>query len=431
MKKFIEQIIKRYIGKSNYKKHVLYLMSGRVIAQFVPILLTPVLTRIYSPSEFGVFGVYFTIVSLVSMISSGRYCLAVLLPKEEEKAQGIYFLSSIFSIIISFVFFAIMLLWADPIFSFLNAEILTSYTILIFLNVLVLGLSEPAYYYGLRQKKYKILSVNVIVQSLIVVAFRLILGYFVSTEYGLLLAHLLGYSVSFLLLLFRLQIYKFNFLELFSNLKSLAKKYIQFPKYSLFADTLSMGANLSPNLFMNGIFGSIATGYYAMTDKILGSPIWFVTSSVGDVFKQEATEQFREKGSAYTLFIKTTRTLFLLGIVPFALIFIFVPYVIPFLLGDGWESVADFIKIFVVMYFAKFVVNPVSYIVYIVNKQGHNILFQGMRFSSLVIAFIFGYYSGDLYLTLIFWSVLTTISYIITFFIALKISRDAVYVPPK
>ena len=52
---FIKRIVKGYIKDSQYKKNVLVMIVGRTIAQVIPILLTPLLTRIYSPSDFGIF----------------------------------------------------------------------------------------------------------------------------------------------------------------------------------------------------------------------------------------------------------------------------------------------------------------------------------------------------------------------------------------
>ena len=44
--------------KSRYVRNVLTLMSGASIAQALPVVITPILTRIYTPAEFGLFGVY-------------------------------------------------------------------------------------------------------------------------------------------------------------------------------------------------------------------------------------------------------------------------------------------------------------------------------------------------------------------------------------
>jgi len=416
--------MQKSIGYSHYKKNVSIMVLGRVVAQVVPILLTPLIARIYSPEEFGVFGVYSTIVAIVSMVSSGRYCLTVILPKKRKTAEQLLMLASLITIIVTLTFFLLMVLSGGGLFKILNVEELNTYSLLMILDILFLGLYEPLYSFGLRQKKYKILSFNIIMQSLTVLVSRLLFGYFINTGYGLLVSHLLGHSISYILLFFKLKVHRINFGEKLVKLRVLAKKYIAFPRYSLPADILSMGANLSPNLFLNGLFGTVPTGYYSMSDKILGAPLWLITSAIGDVFKQEAAQSFREEGNCYKVFVKTAKTLFFLGIIPFILIFLFVPFLIPILLGQDWTPVGDFIRILSIMYFAKFVVHPVSYVVYIIKKQRLNILFQSMRFLSLVGALLFGYYKNNLYSALISWSVLTTISYILIFKISLEVTKN-------
>ena len=92
MRKWFKEFIGRYIGRSQYKKNVLIMVVGRVAAQAIPILITPILTRLYSPNDFGVFGVFLTIISIVAMASNGRYCLSIILPKDEDKVKKLFFL---------------------------------------------------------------------------------------------------------------------------------------------------------------------------------------------------------------------------------------------------------------------------------------------------------------------------------------------------
>ena len=152
-----------------------------------------------------------------------------------------------------------------------------------------------------------------------------------------------------------------------------------------------------------------------------------VTSSVGDVFRQEASEQFRTKGSCFEIFKKTVRTMFLVGIVPFGLLFIFSPYIIPFLLGAEWEPVGNYIRIFSVMYFIRFIVRPVSFVIYIVGKQNVNVLFQILTLLSILIAFTIGIYTKNLYLCLLSWSILSSIAYIIVLFFSYKFAKEIRY----
>jgi O-antigen/teichoic acid export membrane protein len=74
-------------------------MTGTAIAQAIPIGISPILTRIYTPDNFGVFAIFFSITTIFGTIASARYELAVMLPEREEDAINIFALG--FIIIIS------------------------------------------------------------------------------------------------------------------------------------------------------------------------------------------------------------------------------------------------------------------------------------------------------------------------------------------
>ena len=429
MFKYIKELLQKYIKGSQYKKNVLIMIIGRVVAQAIPILLTPLLTRIYSPSEFGVFGVFSTVIAIIAMVSNGRYCLSIILPKDDDKAKRLFFLSTFLTIFTTIIFTLVLILWGGPFFRVLNTASLEQYVWIVILNMLFIGLYEDLYYYALRVKAFKILTTNIIIQALVLIISRLVFGYLGYTEIGLILSYLLGYGVSYILMIIRLKMPIYWLVKEFKVTVywQLMKEYYKFPKYSLLADTLSMTANMSPNILLNKVFGTVTTGYYTMSDKILGSPIWLVTSSVGDVFRQEASEQFRTKGSCFEIFKKTVRTMFLVGIVPFGLLFIFSPYIIPFLLGAEWEPVGNYIRIFSVMYFIRFIVRPVSFVIYIVGKQNVNVLFQILTLLSILIAFTIGIYTKNLYLCLLSWSILSSIAYIIVLFFSYKFAKEIRY----
>jgi O-antigen/teichoic acid export membrane protein len=81
--------------KSEFSRNVLTLMTGTTIAQAIPIAISPILTRIYTPEDFGVFALYMSVVSIVSVVATGRYELAIMLPKKDEDAINIVTLSEV------------------------------------------------------------------------------------------------------------------------------------------------------------------------------------------------------------------------------------------------------------------------------------------------------------------------------------------------
>ena len=80
---------KNKIIGSEFSKNVLKLITGLSIAQLIPILITPILTQFFSPEQFGTYGLYVSIYTILGIISSGKYDLAIMLPKNKKDSINI------------------------------------------------------------------------------------------------------------------------------------------------------------------------------------------------------------------------------------------------------------------------------------------------------------------------------------------------------
>ncbi len=58
--------------KSEFSRNVLTLMTVTTIAQAIPIAISPILTRIYTPEDFGVFALFLAILGVFSVVASAR-----------------------------------------------------------------------------------------------------------------------------------------------------------------------------------------------------------------------------------------------------------------------------------------------------------------------------------------------------------------------
>ena len=75
--------------KSKFSRDVLTLVTGTSIANVIPIIIMPVLTRLWSPNDFGVFAIYIAFVGILGAVSAGRLDMALILPKKNKDAAGI------------------------------------------------------------------------------------------------------------------------------------------------------------------------------------------------------------------------------------------------------------------------------------------------------------------------------------------------------
>ena len=83
------------IRNTEFRRNVLTLLTGTTVAQLIPFLISPIITRLYSPEDLGRLALFVSIISILSIISTCKYDAAILLPKEESNAFALYYLSNI------------------------------------------------------------------------------------------------------------------------------------------------------------------------------------------------------------------------------------------------------------------------------------------------------------------------------------------------
>ncbi|HFU77558.1 MAG TPA: translocase, partial [Epsilonproteobacteria bacterium] len=104
-------MLKKLKPKSEFSNNVLTLMTGTTIAQAIPIAISPILTRIYTPEDFGIFALFMAITGVFSVVASGRYELALMLPRKEEESINIFALGVIIIFFLTGLLFLVVLLF--------------------------------------------------------------------------------------------------------------------------------------------------------------------------------------------------------------------------------------------------------------------------------------------------------------------------------
>jgi O-antigen/teichoic acid export membrane protein len=70
----------RVLPKSRFARNVAVVSAGSAVGQGLLIVSAPVLTRLYTPADFGVLAVYVSILSILAVAATLRYEMAITLP---------------------------------------------------------------------------------------------------------------------------------------------------------------------------------------------------------------------------------------------------------------------------------------------------------------------------------------------------------------
>ncbi len=408
--------------KSEFSRHVLTLMTGTTIAQAIPIAISPILTRIYTPEDFGVFALYMSITSILSVLATGRYELAIMLPKKDDDALNIMILSIIISFFVSCFLFIIVFVFNDQITYFLGNPKISNWLYFIPMTVLLTGIYQSVNYWSNRKKQYQRLAINKILKSGTTATTNLGMGLSGVGSSGLILSQLIGQSIATVMLCTVIWKEDKNWLKKVKKLKifALVKKYIKFPKYDVGASLLNILAHQLPNIFFNIIFNSSVSGYYYLTQRILGLPISILGSAILTVFREQASIDYKKFGNAKKIYIQTFKKLFIIGFFTFILLYFFSVELFVLVFGDKWNIAGEYAKILTPLFFLKFISNPLSFMLYIGEKQKLNLYSQFLFIIALLYSFLV---SSNIYEVLHNITIFFCLIYIYYLYLSAKIAK--------
>ncbi|HHB93934.1 MAG TPA: hypothetical protein ENK88_02135, partial [Campylobacterales bacterium] len=296
MNKFIKKI-----KKSTYLLQIMTLMSGTLMAQIVSFGFIPILTRLYNPTEFGLYSLFFALATMIGMVSSGNYEQAIMLPKSDRDAQALVFLSILVTITIVVLLTVVLSVFYD---FFLNYFENSSYLIwLLPISTLIIGLMQIFDAYSIRIEFYKKIATTKVIASFTTVTIQSISRYIFSLN-GLVVGKVLS-DISALLILVQFHIKKQTL-----QLKYLSKRRLgvnmkihkNFPKYQSLSTLINSFSQNIPLLMFTSLFSPAIAGFYSLTYRAMQAPLLLVSSSTRAVFYQKASKMYSRGEDIYPLY---------------------------------------------------------------------------------------------------------------------------------
>ncbi|WP_168800724.1 lipopolysaccharide biosynthesis protein [Psychroserpens sp. NJDZ02] len=406
-------------------KNVLTLLSGTALAQAIPVLISPILTRIYSPSEIGVYTIFFATVNILAILSTGRLELAILIPKHKKDSYSILKLSLAFSVIISAISLLILLLFKKSIGNILGLQSISNWILIIPLTSLFLAAFQTYNYWLNRNDIYFAISKGKVLQGVIMGFIQVtcsILG-----SLGLLLGRVLSVILSSLFLVFTSRKKSPKLLPINKNeLKNSLRENKDFPLYTMPNAVLNSFSNNLPLYLLENLFSAKITGFYSWSVRIIQAPMGMIIGSIQQVFYREASKKHNEKESLYSITFKTAKYLFFIGLIPYIFIYFFAPQIFAFVFGEKWRVAGEYTKYLIPWFFLVFINSPISSLVLILGKQKPYFIYELFLFIFRGIALYLGYrlYNDPKY-SIIFYGIVGFVFNFILLFILLNLSKNS------
>ena len=358
------------------------LITGTTVAQALLILIAPILARLYTEDNFGVLTLYMSITTILSTIVTGRYELAIMLPKKEKEAINLTMLSIIISLIISVFVFIILLFFNQFFTTLLKTPEISVWLWFIPLNVALIAVYQSLYYLSNRKKYYKTMAVSRITKNTGVAGIGIIGGVAKTGNAGLILSRLIGDFISVISILttiFKKDRNKIKNLSV-KKMKQVAIKYKKFPTFLIFSHSIGKINSEIPTFIIKAFYSLGMLGQYSWAYRLIEMPTAIISRNMGDVFRQQATDNYHAKGEFKQIFVKTVKNLFLVAIIPLIIFWFIAPYLFSFILGEEWQLAGYFARILSIATFFSFVITPIDKSALIVGNTKYIFFWHILRF---------------------------------------------------
>lgn len=407
--------------------HASFAGSSALVLLF-PVLSAPVVARLYSPSDFGTYAVFYALATILSAISSLSLQNAILL---ETTSSG-HAQASLLAICLTALFSAVLLLLIliFPVSMQVIAVGPDVADLLLWLpaTVFFAGAFQALYLWATKAQEYRMLARNKLVLGGLTVIFQIGIGLTEPGPVGFVISNLLGQALALGLLVALFTQKARRFLCEFGPASAL-RQFVTYYRLALWTMPATLINTLSiylPDFLIGRFFGSAQLGQYSLANRTVSLPTAFLATSMQDFFRQQASDEYSRFGHCRVSF---RRFLALqVGISAFVIlpIILVAPLLFPVIFGGQWLEAGHLVQAMAFLTIFRFVSSPLSYVWIICGYQRLDFIWQSglllITLSSLILPEML-FPGHAIYVTLWSYSVSVGCWYVFCVFVSYRLSE--------
>lgn len=351
------------------------LLTGTVLAQLIPLLASPLLTRLYTPTDFGLLALYLAVVNALLTLACLRYEPAIIMASDDADAARLLHLCRRISVITALLFTLLLLLYADPLAALLRSPDLSFWLYLAGAHVLLLALLQISLNWLNRRQQYRLMSRNKVLQSTTTTTAQIGLGLVPTWGVtGLVVGTLAGQFAALWSLQHRIRSDLPVQKDTPGRQKALLYRYRHMPLLNgpnAVVDALRLNGI---NFMLAHAFSQALLGQFTLAWRIVQAPVSLINSALSQVLFQKMAAT--PPAELPRLLRRSLGSLALAGALPFALLYATAPSLFPWIFGQEWHTAGDIARVLTPWLYLNFISSPLSGFFLISQRQLPLLLFS-------------------------------------------------------
>lgn len=358
------------------------ILTGTALGQVVAFAASPVLTRLFTPAEFGVFSVIAGLATILTSAVSLRIDRAIPLPDSDGSAYALLYLGAA-----STAISAVVLTPAIALLPNLDNQLSGMEGASAWLWVVPALAGSMSFYQllnalAVRQQRYTAIARRNLLQSTATVASQIGAGVFGYKTGGLLLGIVLGQLVGVVSLALgsALNASVARQARTVDQIRAAASRYRQFPLTLTPAGILNTLGAQGGLLALGTLYGTSAAGWFGLTQRVLAVPLTLVGQAVAQVYLSELAKTRRERtGREASIFWSTSRRLGAVGALGALVLVLAGPALFEAVFGTAWASSGQMAQALGILLAFQLVASPVSQTLVVYERVAMQLVWDAGR----------------------------------------------------
>jgi O-antigen/teichoic acid export membrane protein len=396
MAAFIRRAIARLgrLRQDRLLRRAALLSGGVVLGQALYTAILPLVTRLYSPDDFGLFAVFSTFSGILGVAVTLRYELAIPISEDDRAAADTVALTMLVTVAMAAILALAIWLLGPKLAAWIGMPRFAPLLWALPPLLLAWGGMQALAYWSIRQGRFRVNAVNKALHFVAQGLGQLALGVVLGGPAGLCLGYASGYAVRvahFLGMLSRPDRLLLRRARL-GRMWRLAREHWRYAALSTPSALMQSSVQFLPAILVALLYGPAMAGLFALAQRLLDVPVRLLSGATGEAFLGEIARL--DPPAIYRLFVKTGLRFLVIGLIGTVPLLFAGPALFAFVFGEPWRLSGAMMQCLLPAALARFTVVPIIQTLYVLRRQDIHLLAAGLNLLAMAAGFLIGWQLG-------------------------------------
>ena len=357
------------LRRSRFLRSTATLSGGQLLATVIGFGFAPILSRLYTPEDYGVLASYTAVAVILGMIANLCLSRAVVAEADDDQAYALLGLCLILAA--GFAALTLILVLLFGMIGFAGLEQLGFWLFLLPATVLASGTGSALLGWANRRHRYRLMSVYQLVNVIGTSGGALVLAWAGFGARGLMTGYFIGQFAALLCVWIGNR-------DVLPSLRRLTWARMKragaaHRNYMIWTTPTALIENISSSspVLLLSLWGNMLAivGHYNRARGLLMMPMGMLGSSIAQVFFRRAAQDMARDGHCRPIFWKLVAGMTAISLPSFTVLALIAPQLFTFVLGPQWGEAGHIARILAPVMALQLIVMPAAKVLWLYGHQ--------------------------------------------------------------